>query len=104
MPVITYILDNRGNPVAESDFDRWCEWYGTHDRTVKYDELSEDIAVSTVFLGVDINLSGRAPPQLWETVILGGPHDQYQRRYASRAAALESHDAALKLARGKTLH
>jgi hypothetical protein len=94
-----YILDEQGNPVPEPDSARWSNWFeNSHNRILKRDYLPDDILVCTVFLGIDHNLCGRGPPVLWETMILGGPHDQYQRRYSSREAALAGHDAAVKLA------
>jgi hypothetical protein len=55
--------------------------------------------VSTVFLGTNTELCG--PPLVYETMIFGGPLDQEQERYASRAEAIAGHtrmiDRLLKL-------
>jgi hypothetical protein len=40
-------------------------------------------------------------PILFETMIFGGEHDQYQDRYATRDEALEGHKKALAMAKGE---
>jgi hypothetical protein len=100
MPLETYILDENGQPVREPNLDRWWIWFGTDEnRVLRQDDLPGGISVSTVFLGLDHRF-GRGPPVLWETIIFGGTHDQYQERYISREAALKGHDAAVALAKG----
>ena len=54
------------------------------------------IFVSTVFLGLDHAWNSDVPV-LWETMIFGGEHDQYQERYTSHEDALEGHKKALTL-------
>jgi hypothetical protein len=57
------------------------------------------ITVSTVFLGIDhrFDLSPGTKPILWETMIFGGKHDQYQQRYTSEADAKNGHIVAVLL-------
>lgn len=64
-------------------------------KTVKRDEIG-DILVSTVFLGLDHGWDSDVPV-LWETMIFGGKHDQYQKRYTSYKDALKGHEKALML-------
>lgn len=91
-----YILDERGEPKA-ADLMTWANWFeGNPSRHLAKDERG-DVKVSTVFLSIDHNW-GDGPPVLWETMIFGGKHDQYQERYTSRAAALEGHALACSLA------
>jgi hypothetical protein len=66
-------------------------------KCLKQDILPDDTCVSTVFTGIDYV----SPPRLWETIIFGGSHDQYQDRYTSREDALAGHEKALALASGK---
>lgn len=82
-----------------SGLSAWAEWQSRHPdkRILQRDELPKGVVVSTIFLGLDQNW-GRPPPLLWETVILGGPHDQYQERYATAEEARDGHAEALKLA------
>jgi hypothetical protein len=98
--VETYILDDNGNAVVEPDSARFAEWFErSENRLLWRDELPNGVSVSTVFLGIDHNLSGRGPPVLWETMIFGGPHDEYQERYTSSADAFKGHNAAVALAK-----
>ena len=91
-----YVLNEDGQPVICEDVRVWAEWFEHHpeQRIVARDAVGDDIVVSTVFLGLDHNWSG-GPPVLWETMIFGGPDDEYQERYTSQEAALAGHATAL---------
>lgn len=94
-----YILDDNGNPVRAPDLHAWAKWMATtrNDRHVANDTIG-DVHVSTVFLGVDHGWGrGAERPVLWESMIFGGRHDQYQERYTSREDALAGHQRALNL-------
>ena len=49
------------------------------------------VNVSTVWLGLDHNWFGGVP-LIFETMIFGGPHDQFMRRWPTEASALAGHD------------
>jgi hypothetical protein len=53
-----------------------------------------------VFLGLDHAWDSDIPV-LWETMIFGGEHDQYQERYTSYEDALKGHQTALNLVKEK---
>jgi len=55
--------------------------------------------VSTVFVGIDHNFSSSGPPLLFETMIFGGEHDEYQERYSTWEEAEEGHERAVAKAR-----
>ncbi len=93
----TYVLDKKGNPVHEPNLVKWGAFLISDARRLRQDILQDDTCVSTVFTGIDYC----SPPRLWETIIFGGSHDQYQDRYTSREDALAGHDKALTLASGK---
>lgn len=94
-----YILKD-GKPVKVKDLIEWARWFEkSKERIVKLTTIKNDIRVSTVFLGLDHNYSGKGKPILWETMIFGGPHDQYQQRYTSRKYAMKGHAEAVKLAK-----
>ena len=95
-----YILDEQGNPVPCEDLYKWGRWLeGDENRILKHDYiLSKRILVSTVFLGVDHNFGDDGPPVLWETMIFGGKHNDYQDRYTSKENALIGHQLALAMA------
>ena len=91
-----YILDNNNKPVAKPVLEaaQWLE-DNDHRRIVKQENIG-DIFISTVFLGLDHAWNSDVPV-LWETMIFGGIHDQYQDRYTSYEDALKGHELALTL-------
>lgn len=52
--------------------------------------------VSTVFLGLDHSF-GNGKPLLFETMIFGGDHDEYQERYSTWDEAEAGHRKACEL-------
>jgi hypothetical protein len=102
-PKQTYwILDSKGDPIEEPDLIKWATWCASGgERILRQDKLDNGVSVSTVFLGVNHNWSERGPPTLWETMIFGGPNDEYQDRYSSRDEALAGHARAVALAKQK---
>lgn len=94
-----YILNEQGEPVPEPDLLKWAAWFEKADRHVAKDLLPGGERVSTVFIGMDHSFSRvPCPPVLWETMIFGGAHDEYQERYSSREEALAGHARAVALA------
>src|ERR1700733_5289480 len=93
----TYVLDENGDPVREPDMAKYGAFLASDAKVVKQDILPDGTRVSTVFTGIDYC----SPPRLWETMIFGGAHDQYQDRYSSSEDALAGHEKALALASGK---
>ena len=101
----TYILDVNGNPVAEPNLERRREWFARQKhRLIRRSYITKDIYVSTVFLGIDHNRSGRGRPVLWETMIFGGPQAGYQRRYSTRAEAFKGNVSAIALTKRGLSH
>jgi len=92
-----YILKN-GEPVQCDSLLTWARWFETADdeRRVRSDEIG-DVRVSTVFLGLDHNYEEDRPPLLYETMIFGGEHDDYQERYSTRIEAEAGHIRAVAL-------
>lgn len=93
-----YILKD-GQPLEVHDFLTWARWFETAERHIGLTQRDE-IRVSTVFLGLDHRFVG-SRPILYETVIFGGEHDQYQSRCSTREQALEIHKRACELVWGK---
>jgi len=91
-----YILEGH-TPVPVDDLISWGRWFQKANRQVAHDRVG-DVRVSTVFLGLDHGY-GDGPPVLFETMIFGGPHDQYQERYSTWEEALDGHLKALALVR-----
>lgn len=90
-----YILKD-GIPVQEPDLLTWAIWYEDFDgRRVANIEIG-DVRISTVFLGLDHQWGG-GPPLLFETMIFGGEHDDYQERYSTLEEAMAGHARAVAL-------
>ena len=91
-----YTLDENNKPIKATT-NEYVDWEENNPerRLVKQDRIG-DIFVSTVFLGLDHSWRGNTPI-LWETMIFGGDHDQYQERHTSYEDALEGHQTALNL-------
>ena len=97
-----YILDGH-TPVA-ADLMTWAKWLETK-REEKHVGLTEKdgVKVSTVFLGLNHEWNEGMPPLLFETMIFGGEHDEYQERCSTWKQAEEMHTTACKLAFGEML-
>jgi len=89
-----YIL-GKNHELIETDLMTWAKNLETGDRIVKQENIG-DVRVSTVFLGIDHNF-GEGEPLLFETMIFGGEHDQYQDRCFTWEQAEEMHKKAVKL-------
>lgn len=81
------------------------EWTATTENIVKKTHLF-GFEVSTVFLAIDHNYSGKGDPILFETMIFsrGGKHDkldQWQNRYCSWDDAVAGHESAVQMVRRK---
>lgn len=90
-----YRLDADGQPQRCASVEEWGRWFeaASQDdcagRRIGRDEVG-DASISTVFLGLDHAFLGD-PPLLFETMIFGGPHDQWQGRWTTRANAEAAH-------------
>lgn len=90
-----YILNGK-EPVPASLLE-WAAWFENADRNVARDRIG-DVSVSTVFLAMNHSF-GEGPPLLFETMIFGGEHDQYQERFSTWEEAEAGHQTALDLVR-----
>lgn len=82
-----YILDGK-TPVRCDDLMTWANWFEKANRHVANDKLPNDVRVSTIFLGLDHRFGDEGDePILFETMIFGGQHDQFQDRYCTWAEA-----------------
>lgn len=88
-----------GKPVPCDDIDVWGIYMESSKRIVKQVVVGPGVRVSTVFLGIDHGYGGT--PLLYETMIFGGPHDEYQVRYTSREESLIGHERAVRIALGE---
>lgn len=88
-----YILDQLTHePLAIDDLTVWSRAFEDSDRRIVNQTAVGEARVSTVFLGIDHNWLGVGPPLLFETMIFGGPHSEWQCRYSTWADAAIGHD------------
>lgn len=95
-----YILDSDGKtPVPEEDLLTWAMWLqNAPNRSVKRTELPGNILVSTIFLGLDFLFPFfHQQPLLFETMIFGGEHHLYNKKYCTWDEAEAGHDAAIQM-------
>ncbi len=90
-----YLLEGK-TPVPCDDLLTWGRQFEKMDRHVGFTEHG-GVRVSTVFLGLD-HAWGDGPPMIFETMIFGGEHDQYQERYSTWEEAEAGHKKACELA------
>lgn len=89
-----YILN--GHEVVPADLMTWSKWFEKSDRTVRKTTIG-DVDVSTVFIGLDHRFGDAGPPLVFETMIFGGQHDEYQDRCSTWDEAEAMHAKACKL-------
>ena len=91
-----YILDGK-TPIPCEDILEWGEFMEKEGakRVAAHEEAG--VNVSTVFLGLDHGMQSGIPI-LFETMIFGGEHDEYQERYTTWEEAEVGHIEACKKA------
>ena len=105
-----YILVDKV-PQIETELIKGAMWFeDINNRFVARDQIAdsintgENIRVSTVFLGLDYSFDAskaNTVPILFETMIFGGQHDDYQERYATYEQAEAGHKFAIQIAKGE---
>lgn len=94
-----YTMDDNGEAHVCSDLLTWARWMENADRHICKTETENGVTISTVFLGLNHSFYD-VGQLLFETMIFGGDHDQYQERYATKQEAIEGHMWAVKLVAG----
>jgi len=90
-----YILEGKIPKLVE-DVLEWGLALEVIDRCVAKTELPNKVTVSTVFLALDHAFDG-GEPILFETMIFGGEHDDFQERYHTWEEAEEGHKRAIAM-------
>lgn len=107
-----YILDDEHHLVPV-DLMAWAHWFeNLNNRIVAWTQVTSEITVSTVFLGLDHRFSGEGPPLVFETMIFAPDAvkekltragdwfwGEWMRRYSSWDDAEAGHAAAVRSAR-----
>lgn len=90
-----FILGEDGKtPIPCNDTMEWAKWFEENDRRIARTEV-DDIVISTVFLALDHALYGK--PELFETMIFGGPMDQECWRYSDYYEAFSGHRSVVEM-------
>jgi hypothetical protein len=90
-----YILVNgKMKKVSLIEFAIWFE--NIDNRRIDYTTISDDVFVSTVFLGIDMNFMPKEewkenPPILFETMVMGGKFSDRGWRYSTLSQAKRGH-------------
>ena len=104
-----YILD-ADHHLVEVDLLTWARWFEVaSNRIVEWTQVTSEITVSTVFLGLDHRYTGKGPPVCFETMVFAPDHIQlkggdlfwtnWMRRYSSWDDAIAGHAAAVRKVR-----
>ena len=91
-----WIFDEQGEPKAVGIFE-YIRWARNNSNALRKDAVGR-VEISTVLLMVSSSMFEQ-PPLIFETMIFGGEHDQYQYRYATKAEAIAGHERAVQLVR-----
>jgi hypothetical protein len=88
-----YLKDRK---VIECDVETYAKNYEDFNSRIVGNTTIGDVRISTVFLGIDHAFTEKRP--LWfETMIFGGKHDGYQKRFETIEEAEAGHKKAVEL-------
>lgn len=94
--------DRQGRPITLREWGKLREDRKGPEARVRVGlDIIGEAEVSTVWLGMDHGW-GQGPPLIFETMIFGGPHDQWQDRYSTEEAATAGHRAVVEALRNGT--
>lgn len=82
--------DRDGNPLPDDDYPN-IEKLLTSDYKIVDCTVVKGSTVSTVWLGLDYSFGG-GPPLIFETMIFGGGHGGWCKRYATEIEAQTDHE------------
>ena len=90
-----YYRLGENHEVIEATLKEWMKWSDDKSRRVDVTTI-DDVTISTVFLGLEHNFGIEGDPIVFETMIFGGKHDEYQERYTTWDEAIEGHKRAVE--------
>lgn len=93
-----YRLDENKKAIP-CELHEWANNFENDENRIIMQEDIGPIKCSTVFLGLDHSYKD-GPPLIFETMIFGGEHDDYQTRCSTYEEALEMHKVAINLIKG----
>lgn len=78
-------------PTPVEDFHEWGRLFADNETRIVAQETVLGVMISTVFLGLDHNWSGKGPPIVFESMVFLPGEGEIQRRYATWDEALAGH-------------
>ena len=91
-----WILDDDKHAVAV-DAVTWGMWFDNfRNRRIAHTEIAKDIAVSTIFVGIDMRIGGQGPPMLFESAIITDHDIEPCQRYCSYDDAITGHSVLVR--------
>lgn len=96
-----YVLDAENHPIACDDLLAWAQWFeNLSNRIVGSTDITSEVSVSTVFLGLNHRFAiFEGPPLLFETMVFGGSLDGACNHYSSWDDAEIGHKAMVRRVR-----
>lgn len=94
-----YILAEDGRTPLAVDVMVWARWFDDPGKRRVANDVIGGVQVSTVFLGLDHDFTGKGPPVLWETMVFD--EEQDCERYASYEDAVAGHQRLVDTVRAK---
>ena len=97
-PVMTFLRGVDNFMVNIKEMNKWVKVFENNNSymVIQQTEVSHEIRISTVFLGINHNFRGTTPI-LFETMIFGGEYDRHMWRYTNIKKARAGHRRALAL-------
>ncbi len=88
-------FDRQGRPLSHMEWSKLLEnpEYKIVAR-LEEDRDGEHLLISTVWLGLNHNW-GPGKPLIFETMIFGGPYNEWQMRWTSEKEAVKGHEAVV---------
>jgi hypothetical protein len=98
MAELSLWFDRQGRPISSEE----CMVLFSRDeyRQVAHTDLGDKGNISTVWLGIDHGFGMGQQPVIFETMVFGGPHTDWQERYRTEAEALAGHARIVKMCGG----
>lgn len=92
---------SRAPDAGDPNFHVYSAWLygrtnGIPNRNIKVTNITDDVFISTVFLGLDHGF-GNPIPIVFETLVFGGPLDNEGARYSFYQEAIEGHEHFIRL-------
>lgn len=89
-----YIYDKQGQPI---EMEQFAALLADLDYKIVGRTKIGNAEVSTVWLGIDHNFMREdSAPLIFETMIFGGGHDEFQWRWHTEEEAIDGHDAIVE--------